>query len=380
MSHIIWLDPNLETFENKAYIHQLETFYFQKLNLFKKVDEAIDYIKGIRFEEIKLIISGWLYSEFIEKFKQDLLYMYSTPKIIVFTGSKEKFIEYNKEYENNVFYNYGGIAINIEEIKKFLHIGNENSMNSSSIFSTQIMNSSSVNTNQNEVKILNPINAILASTQVESKKLEKQDKIQLTFEYIDCIEKLQLPMQFKGIIDKISAENIDKFSFTIYEKYSKESFEVKKLLGQIYKMRNVPIEILCRYYARLLTIESDFYKDLNKNLRLNEKEEYLPFIKTLYEGVKLKALPLSSDKILYRGSLLSNDEIDKIKIYQNEKIKDLPSCIVFSKSFLSFSKDIKEAKKFLRSSEKSEKLSKVLFILENDDEISYNLFHQHFLI
>ena len=32
MSHIIWLDPNLETFENKAYINQLETFYFQKLN------------------------------------------------------------------------------------------------------------------------------------------------------------------------------------------------------------------------------------------------------------------------------------------------------------------------------------------------------------
>ena len=136
MSHILWLDPNLETFENKAYIHQLETFYFQKLNLFKKVDEAIDYIKGISFEEIKLIISGWLYSEFIEKFKQNLLQMYSTPKMIVFTGSKEKFIEYNKEYENNIFYNYGGIATNIEEIKKFLHIGNENSMNCSSIFTT----------------------------------------------------------------------------------------------------------------------------------------------------------------------------------------------------------------------------------------------------
>ena len=71
--------------------------------------------------------------------------------------------------------------------------------------------------------------------------------------------------------------------------------------------------------------------------------------------------------------MLSIDEIDKIKIYQNEKIKDLPSCIVFSKSFLSYSKDIKEAKKFLRVLEKTEKLSKVLFILENADEINYNL-------
>ena len=107
MSHIIWLDPNLETFENKAYINQLETFYFQKLNLFKKVDEAIDYIKEIRFE---LIVSGWLNSEFIEKFKHKLLQIYTTPKIIVFTKNKEKFIEYNKEYGNNIFYNYGGIA------------------------------------------------------------------------------------------------------------------------------------------------------------------------------------------------------------------------------------------------------------------------------
>ena len=182
MSHIIWLDPNLETFENKAYIHQLETFYFQKLNLFEKANDAIDYIKSIRFEEIKLIISGWLYSEFIERFKQNLLQMYSIPKIIVFTRSKEKFIEYNRDYQNNTFYNYGGIATNIEEIKKFLHIGNENTMNCSSVFTNQVMNSSSVNTNQNEDKLLNPINSILSSIKIESKKLEKQDKIQLTFE------------------------------------------------------------------------------------------------------------------------------------------------------------------------------------------------------
>ena len=245
--------------------------------------------------------------------------MYTTPKIIVFTKNKEKFIEYNKEYGNNIFYNYGGIATNIEEIKKFLRIGNENSMNNSSVFTTQIINSSSINDNQNVDNPINPINAILASAQVETKKLEQQDEIQLTFEYIDCIEKLQLPMQFKGIIGKISIENIDKFSCSIYEKYSKESNEVKKLVGQINKMRNIPIEILCRYYARLLTLESKFYKDVNKNLRLNKKEEYLPYIKTLYEGVKLKALPLSSDKILYRGSQLSNDEIDKNKIYQNDK-------------------------------------------------------------
>ncbi len=78
---------------------------------------------------------------------------------------------------------------------------------------------SSENAKQNEI---NPINSILAYTQVGTKNLEKQDENQLTFEYIDCIEKLQLPVQFKGIIDKISVKNIDKFSFSIFEKYSKK--------------------------------------------------------------------------------------------------------------------------------------------------------------
>ena len=51
----------------------------------------------------------------------------------------------------------------------------------------------------------------------------------------------------------------------------------------------------------------------------------------------------------------------------------MPSSIVFSKSFLSFSKDKKVAEQFLKDKNKIENISKVLFILEKDDNIGYNL-------
>ena len=79
-------------------------------------------------------------------------------------------------------------------------------------------------------------------------------------------------------------------------------------------------------------------------------------------------------KNLYRGSLLSNKEIEKIKKYLNNKIEDLPDAIIFSKTFLSFTKDIKVAKFFLNlNKNKNIELSKVIYILEKDDSLDFSL-------
>ena len=137
-------------------------------------------------------------------------------------------------------------------------------------------------------------------------------------------------------------------------------------------MKEIPIEILSKYYIRLYTIDSDFYKNLNKDLGLNKVNNYLTFIKVLYEGLKFRSFPLASKKVLYRGSKISNNELNKIKNYLNSKIPDLPGSIVFSRSFLSFSKEKKLAEKFLNNSNNNKDLSKVLYVLENDNNIGYN--------
>jgi len=60
---------------------------------------------------------------------------------------------------------------------------------------------------------------------------------------------------------------------------------------------------------------------------------------------------------------LSNNEIKRIEKYINSKHQNLPGAIVFSKTFLSFTKD----KNFLNSEGDNSELSNILFILINDD-------------
>ena len=345
-AYCIWIDKNIDNKENTQYSKEIKLIGLLKFKLFKEIDKAINHMKSIKFLETKVIISGRLYSEFVQKFKENIISMYVAPKIIVFTSNKEKFIENNKKYlsNNNLFYQFGGIATTFNEIKKFLK--------KNDIISQKMKMKKSDDTQ-------------LA--------FERINEIQLTFEYIDSIEKLTLPIFFKSLIDNTSNNNMEEYTNLLYDTYSKDNDKIKILLGSIKSMINIPIEVLSKYYARLYTAESNFYKDINKNLGLNKKEKYLPFIKTLYEGVKLKSLSLASDNILYRGSKISNEEVEKIKTYLNKKIDNLPGSIVFSKSFLSFSKDKGTAEKFLKYKNKNENLSKVLYILEKDDNIGYNL-------
>ena len=333
MPHTIWIDQNIHNEENTKYSKKLESMGLLSLKLFKEVDEAINHMKNINFQETKVIISDSLFSEFVKQFKENIADMFVAPKIIIFPKNKEDFIKNNKEYQNdsNLFYKFGGIATTFDEIKKFLKSKNQ------------------------------------------PQNLKKLDDIQLTFEYIDSIEKLTLPIFFKSLIDNISNAKIDVYTSLLYNTYSKSNDELKKLLDSIISMKNIPIEILSKYYVRLYTIESNFYKDINKDLGLNKVKKYLPFIKALYEGVKLKSLSLASNDILYRGSKISNEEIKKIKSYLNKKMKDLPGTIVFSKSFLSFSKERKIAESFLNYENKNKNLSKVLYILEKDENLDYNL-------
>ena len=140
----------------------------------------------------------------------------------------------------------------------------------------------------------------------------------MTFEYIDQIEKLSLPLFYKTLIELTPEENIDNYTKYIYEKYSNNK-DIKNLFEQIKSLKNIPIELLSKYYIRAYTIESNFYRDENKDLGFKKKESHLSFIKILYEGSKLKALPLAVNNKLYREYKIAKMEIEKIKYYLNIK-------------------------------------------------------------
>ena len=92
------------------------------------------------------------------------------------------------------------------------------------------------------------------------------NEIQLTFEYIDCIEKLMLPMFFKSLINYISDKDIGQYTNSLYNKYCKDKDEIESFLGSIKTMPSIPIEILSKYYARFYTAPLNFYKEMNKDL------------------------------------------------------------------------------------------------------------------
>lgn len=97
----------------------------------------------------------------------------------------------------------------------------------------------------------------------------------------------------------------------------------------------------------------------------------MPFVKLLFEGIKLSWFPFTYNKELYRYTLLNSNEIELIKKYLNEKEieKDFPKAICFSKAFLSFSEKREIADVFVNKikEEQNENLKILFFILKNDN-------------
>ena len=195
IQNVIWIDPNVDNNENKD--HQKDTEKKKcKLKCSKKVEEAIIYLKTIKFEEVKIIISGKSYIKFIQSFLQNILVMYIVPKIIIFTSDKEKFIKNNDKYKSIIkdpFYNYGGIKIIFEDIQNFIK--------------------------NKKIKEINSTNLI--------KTKKSNDEIQFTFDYIDSLEKLALPLFYKTLIDTISKENMEKYTDSLFNQYSEKNNDIK---------------------------------------------------------------------------------------------------------------------------------------------------------
>ena len=179
-------------------------------------------------------------------------------------------------------------------------------------------------------------------------------------------------MFFKAIIEELPNDNNKKFTSFLFKTYANDNDELKKLLYTIEPMTDIPLEILSKYYLRIYSVSSNFHKDVSKNLYSDKSKGLLPYIKTLYEGIRLKSLPLISENQLYSGVAVSDENIKKIKKNLKQKVKHLPSSIIFLKSFLSFDKDRLSAESNLTQLKKDINFSKVFFILVIKEDIGYH--------
>ena len=176
---LIWIILDIEKKEYDEYIRQLELLYrIEEVKKYSNVIEAINYIMTVKFEETIIIVEGGLYDDLIKTIKEKIKDIYIAPKIIVITKNIQTFKYNHKEYENDnyIFYSFGGVVDNFDGIKNFLQ----------------------------EFRTIKP---------------EPNGEVQLTFEYIDCKEKLMLPLFFKSLIENISNNNLEQFTNSIYRRF-----------------------------------------------------------------------------------------------------------------------------------------------------------------
>ena len=338
--NVIWLDPNIDSLENSEELKS--NLDLLNIKLIKNLNEAINYLKKIKIKHINIILTKAIYPQFIQQYKKNLVDMTFSLTIFLYKTNEQEIINNNnnKEYTNyeEILFEFGGIINKLEELENILLKSGKN-----------------------------------ITEYEETKKNTFDLPVQLTFELIDNKAKLLLPLSFKSLLDKAINDNMIEYTNSLFDIYSKQNVDIRKLLQNIKLYDNITVENLSKYYAKFYSIESNFYRDINEGLRLNNAEKYLTFIRTLYEGVRLKILPLASDKVLYRGTKISKFEIEKIKNNIEKKIENLPGLIVFSKPFLSFTKARNVAENFLSPNYNNSNLTNVLFILEKDNNVGFNL-------
>ena len=332
--YIIWIDENENIEENQKYITSLKKKEFKILtygDIYSGLNEIL-LSKDKYFKNIYVILSGSFYQDFILKFKKYLKDIYVLPKIVIFTKNKELFLEKNsniKDIIENKFYNLGGIKTLFKDVYE-------------DFLAKQLWKK---------------------NYEIENKTLNNNNGgEQYMFEYINNKLELYLPVFYKALIKLNEKDNFDELTHYLYDTY-KENYMVKELLESIDGIPEIPIEILCKYYARLYTLNSDFYRNLNKSLRkenlllkieellfsANKNNYYsITFIKSFYEGIKLGCFKYDLKDNLYRFSCITQKELDKIKEYLNNKNSGIPAAIFFSKAFLSFSEDEEVVKNFIK--------------------------------
>ena len=117
----------------------------------------------------------------------------------------------------------------------------------------------------------------------------------------------------------------------------------------------IPLKKRAKFLLRLYTLETDFYRDLNKDLtNIDGFGPYKVLILIFYFSIQNKSLKSYVKNKLYRRTLLSKNEMDEIiNIFQLKKNKikqenEISSILYYSKPFMSFSKNYSKILNFAK--------------------------------
>ena len=303
---------------------------------FKDNNKAMNLIKKLKFFETIIIINAEKFVDFVILFNENLKNICIIPKIIIYS-EKKIVVELPNNIQNKLFYTYFGI--------------------------------------KNRNKIIN----FLKKEAEENKKIIADEYPQaqpdtesaLIFQRIRSRGDLYLPSFYKILLDILDI-NDDRFIKTMKE--YKDDKIYKKLFNPIISVPNIHIELLSKYYIRMYTIEGQFLTKMKTDLLIDYNKDniiYQSYIKTLYEGLERKALkPLKTFQgiQLYSAQYFTENQIKVLNEYRLINVDYYKVPIIFSKLFLSFTKDITVAERVIDLYEKNTMLT----VVEADNEYNLN--------
>ena len=408
---IIWIDKNIFTNEYEQYRNELGIKYYDqipagettcnipinqkgqefeyhgykyKIRMTNDSEEGVRIIKNIqKFSDVIIIVGENSFYNFVDKFDENLKDIYVIPQIIIFNPKKRQI----NSRRNNLFnccvkekdyrfYLNEGIKIHFDEVKNSIksHIESLEKLKN-----YDYNNSATAHLGSVEVQkwAWGGVTAANRGGEVRWPKLEdsnnshvehRDKQSDLLFYGVKEEKDLMLPTFFK-ILLKSELEENNEFIQEIKKTYMKDP-NYNILLYPIDKYQNIPVELLSKYYIRMYTIEGNFYKIMKQNLFKKNQNNYiyLPYIKTLYAGLEKEALKTYKGK-LYSAQILSDEQIKELEKIEKSKEKNLPMAIIFSKAYLSFTKDINIAEDFYKNGKN------VMLTIESSNE-NYNL-HTH---
>ena len=344
----MWIDKDINEpgFDNLYYNEIFDEK--RKCYKFNNVDEGLQKLFSLKYQEITVIISAEKFPEFFEKFDKKInntkdINEFPFPTVVIFCNQKEKFISnliLNNNYDNNYLLNKNLIFNVTADLVDFINGNNEENVED------------------------------------------------LTFDEVKNLKELIIPCFYSYLIQDTTETEIDYFNHNIITNFKddekKTEKQIKGIIRNLKRNHLNSKELISKNWLKIYTIESNFYKEMNKVLRTQDENKfvYYPLIKICYEGIRKKFLDPVYKKTLFRGSLISKKELEKlIKKFENnikiqkEKNQEFPKVIVYSRSFLSFSEKADVAKVFaLLKHEHNDKLEKIVYEIQEikNDELDEN--------
>ena len=332
INNIFLIDLNIFSEDNTLNLEKIQEI-FNNFNIFplSKINDLFEEIKkdNYKYKLINIIIIDELYDEFINKLEEELSNIFYIPIIYVLSSDLENFNELIKNSNLiNDFYLIGGVHDSYESI-------------------------------YNKIQELDNL-LIKKDYQFEEKKIFDLNEI-FIFQTINNKYDLILLYLFRFLIN---SENISKDEFEMFIDYLYNSFSNEKVFD-LFKpsliIKTIPFQILNKWWIRAYSLNSD----LNNSLKLKEGENYnKTFIKILYKSFDINSINFyNEDYNLYKTQIMNENEYNTILNDFMNKKENLPGCIVFSNSFVSFFKSIDIANSIRLES--NENQISILFELKN---------------